>query len=164
MDYTVAKSCKELDMTDIISLLIKYILIHIDLYVCIYFIQREICIYTFICAYKIYKFVFVYILFPFISIISQFSSVTQSSLTPCDSMNRSTPGLPVHHKLLEFTQTHAHRVSDAIQPSHPLSPPSPPAPIPPSIRLFSNESILCMRWPKYWSSVSASVLPRNTQG
>ena len=164
MDYTVAKSCKELDMTDIISLLIKYILIHIDLYVCIYFIQREICIYTFICAYKIYKFVFVYILFPFISIISQFSSVTQSSPTPCDSMNRSTPGLPVHHKLLEYTQTHAHQVGDAIQPSHPLSPPSPPAPIPPSIRLFSNESILCMRWPKYWSSASASVLPRNTQG
>ena len=60
----------------------------------------------------------------------QFSSVTWSCLTLCDPMNRSTPGLPVHHKLLEFTQTHAHRVSDAIQPSHPLSSPSPPAPNP----------------------------------
>ena len=66
-------------------------------------------------------------------------------------MNHSTPGLPVHHQLPEFTQTHVHRVSDAIQPSHPLSSPSAPAPIPPSIRIFSNESTLCMRWPKYWS-------------
>ena len=60
----------------------------------------------------------------------QFSSVAQSCLTLCGPMNRSTPGLPVHHKLPEFTQTHAHRVGDAIQPSHPLSSPSPPAPNP----------------------------------
>ena len=60
----------------------------------------------------------------------QFSSVAQSCPTLCDPMNRSTPGLPVHHKLLEFTQTHVHRVSDTIQPSHPLSSPSPPAPNP----------------------------------
>ena len=60
----------------------------------------------------------------------QFSSVAQSCLTLCDPMNRSTPGLPVHHQLSEFTQTHIHRVSDAIQPSHPLSSPSPPAPNP----------------------------------
>ena len=60
----------------------------------------------------------------------QFSSVTQSCPTLCNPMNSSTPGLPVHHKLPEFTQTHAHRVSDAIQPSHPLSSPSPPAPSP----------------------------------
>ena len=60
----------------------------------------------------------------------QFSSVTQSWLTLCDPMNRSMPGLPVHHQLLEFTQTHVHRVGDAIQPSHPLSSPSPPAPNP----------------------------------
>ena len=60
--------------------------------------------------------------------ISQFSSVAQSRPTLCDPMNRSTPGLPVHHQLREFTQTHAHRVGDAIQPSHPLSSPSPPAP------------------------------------
>ena len=60
----------------------------------------------------------------------QFSSVAQSCLTLCDPMNRSTPGLPIHHQLLEFTQTHVHRVSDAIQPSHPLSSPSPPAPNP----------------------------------
>ena len=60
----------------------------------------------------------------------QFSSVTQLCPTFCDPMNRSTPGLPVHHQLPEFTQTHVHQVSDAIQPSHPLSSPSPPAPKP----------------------------------
>ena len=60
----------------------------------------------------------------------QFSSVAQSCLTLCDPMNRSTPGLPVHHQLPEFTETHVHRVSDAISPSHPLSSPSPPAPNP----------------------------------
>ena len=60
----------------------------------------------------------------------QFSSVTQSCLTLCDPMNHSTPSLPVHHQLLEFTQTHVHRVGDAIQPSHLLSSPSPPAPNP----------------------------------
>ena len=62
--------------------------------------------------------------------INQFSSVTQSCPTLCDPMNLSTPGLPVHHQLPEFTQTHVHRVSDAIQPSHPLSSLSPPAPNP----------------------------------
>ena len=59
-----------------------------------------------------------------------FSSVTQSCPTPCDPMNRSMPGLPVHHQLPEFTQTHVHWISDTIQPSHPLSSPSPPAPNP----------------------------------
>ena len=58
----------------------------------------------------------------------QFSSVAQSCPTLCDPMNRSTPGLPVHHQLPEFTQIHVQRVSDAIQPSHPLSSPFPPAP------------------------------------
>ena len=60
----------------------------------------------------------------------QIRSVAQSCPTLCDAMNRSTPGLPVHHQLPEFTQTHVHRVGDAIQPSHPLSSPSPPAPNP----------------------------------
>ena len=64
------------------------------------------------------------------SLIIQFSSVTQSCLTLCDPLNHSTPGLPVHHQILEFTQTHVHRVGDAIQPSHPLLSPSPPAPNP----------------------------------
>ena len=73
-------------------------------------------------------------------------------------MNCSTPGLPVHHQIPEFTQTHVHRVSDGIQPSHPLSFPSPPAPIPPSIRVFSNESTRRMKWPKYWS-FSFSIIP-----
>ena len=81
--------------------------------------------------------------------------MAQSCLTFCDPMNRSMPGLPVHHQLPEFTQTQVHRVSDAIQPSHPLSSPSP---IPPSIRVFSNKSTLCMRWPKYWS-FSFSIIP-----
>ena len=75
-------------------------------------------------------------------------------------MNHSTPGLPVHHQLLEFIQTHVHQLSDAIQPSHPLSSPSPPAPNPPSIRVFSNESTLRMKWPKYWS-FSLSISPSN---
>ena len=60
----------------------------------------------------------------------QFSSVTQSCLTLCDPMNRSTPGLPVHQQLPESSQTHVHQVGDAIQPSHPLSSPSPPVPNP----------------------------------
>ena len=73
-------------------------------------------------------------------------------------MNSSMPDLPVHHQLPEFTQTHIHRVSDAIQPSHPLSSPSPPSPNPPSIRVFSSESPLLMRWPMYWS-FSFSISP-----
>ena len=88
----------------------------------------------------------------------QFSSVAQSCPTLCDPMNLGTPGLPVHHQLPEFTQTHVHRVGDAIQPSHPLLSPSPPVPIPLSIRVFSNESTLPMRWPKYWS-FSFSISP-----
>ena len=89
----------------------------------------------------------------------QFSSVQSlSRVRLCDPMNRSTPGLPVHHQLQEFTQTHVHRVGDAIQPSHPLSSPSPPAPNASSIRVFSNESTLRMRWPKYWS-FSFSIIP-----
>ena len=81
----------------------------------------------------------------------QFSSASQSCPTLCDPMNCSTPGLPVHHQLPEFTQTHVHRVGDTIQPSHPLSSPSPPAPNPSQHQGFSNESTLHMRWPKYWS-------------
>ena len=73
-------------------------------------------------------------------------------------MNHSTPGLPVHHHFPEFTQTHVHRVSDAIQPSHPLSSPLLLPPIPSSIRVFSNKSTLRMRWPKYWS-FSFSIIP-----
>ena len=92
------------------------------------------------------------------SLYQSVSSVAQSCPTPCDPMNRSTPGLPVHHQLPEFTQTHVHRVGDAIQLSHPRSSPSLLPPIPPSIRLFSNESTLRMRWPKYWS-FSFSIIP-----
>ena len=86
------------------------------------------------------------------------SSVDQSCPTLCDPMNRSTPDLPVHHQLPEFIQTRVHRVSDAIQPSHPRPSPSPPAPNTSSIRVLSNESTLRMRWPKYWS-FSFSITP-----
>ena len=75
-------------------------------------------------------------------------------------MNLSTPGLPVHHQLLEFTQTHVRWVGDAIQPSHPLSSPLLLPPIPPNIRVFSNESTLRMSWPKYFS-FSFSISPSN---
>ena len=75
-------------------------------------------------------------------------------------MNLSTPGLPVHHQLLEFTQTHVHRVGDAIQSSHLCCPLLLLPPIPPSIRVFSNESTLHTRWPKYWS-FSFSISPSN---
>ena len=77
-----------------------------------------------------------------------------------DPMNRSTPGLPVHHKLPEFTQTHVHRVSDDIQPSHTLSSPSTPAPNLSEHQVFSSESTLRMWWPKYWS-FSFSISPFN---
>ena len=90
----------------------------------------------------------------------QFSSVTQSCPTLCDPTNHSTPGLPVHHQLPELTQTHAHRVGNTIQPSHPLSSPSPPALNLSSIRVFSNESALLIRWPKYWS-FSFNIGPSN---
>ena len=66
-------------------------------------------------------------------------------------MDCSTPGLPVHYQLHEFTQTHVHLVNDAIQPSHPLSSLLLPPPVFLSIRVFSNESVLHIRWPKYWS-------------
>ena len=81
----------------------------------------------------------------------QFSSVAQSCPTLCDPMNHSTPGLPVHHQLPEFTKTHVCWVSDAIQPSHPLSSPSPPTLNLSQHRVFSNESVLHIRWLKYWS-------------
>ena len=88
----------------------------------------------------------------------QFSSVTQSCPPLCDHMNCSMPGILVHHQLLDFTQIQVHWVSDAIQPSHPRLSPLFMPPIPPSIRVFSNESTLRMEWPKYWS-FSFSIIP-----
>ena len=101
----------------------------------------------------------------------QFISVTQSCLTLCDPMNCSTPSLPVHHQLPEFTQTHAlkltqtniHRIRDAIQPYYPLCPLLLLPSILLSIRVFSSESVLCIRRPRIGVSASASVLPMNTQ-
>ena len=101
-----------------------------------------------------------YIIF---QIFKKFSSVTQSCPTLCDPMNCGMPGLPVHHQLLEFTQTLVHRVGDAVQPSHPLSSPSPPTLNPSTIRVFSSESTLRMRWPKYWC-FSFCISPSNELG
>ena len=78
----------------------------------------------------------------------------------CDSMDYSTPGFPVLHHLLEFVQTHVHRVGDAIQPSHPLLPPSPHALHLSSIRVFSKELAVHIRWPNHWS-FSFSISPSN---
>ena len=81
----------------------------------------------------------------------QFSSFQSlSRVWLCDPMNCNTLGLPFYHQLPEFTQTHVHWVSNAIQPSHPLLSPFPPIPNPSQHQTFSNESILCIRWPKYW--------------
>ena len=90
----------------------------------------------------------------------QIRSVAQSCPTLCDPMNRSTPGLPVHHQLPDFTQTH---VVESVMPSSHLILCCPLLllpPIPPSIRVFSNDSTLRMRWPKYWS-FSLSISPSN---
>ena len=100
----------------------------------------------------------VYYLYQFSSV--QFSSVAQSCLTLCDPMNCSTPGLRVHHQLPESTQTHVHRVGDAIQPSHPLLSPSLPALNPSQHQGLCKESVVRIRWPKYWS-FSFSISPSN---
>ena len=94
----------------------------------------------------------------------QFSSVTQSCLTLCDPMNRSTPGLPVHHHLLEFTQTHVHWVGDAIQSSLPLLSPSPPAPNASLHQSFPVNQVFTWGGQSTGVSALASFLPKNTQG
>ena len=94
----------------------------------------------------------------------QFSSVAQSCPTLCDPMNRSTPGLPVHHQLLEFTQTHVHRVNDAIQPSYPLSSSSPPAPNPSQHQSFPMSRLFSWGGQSTGASALASFLPKKSQG
>ena len=93
-------------------------------------------------------------------LLSQFSSVAQLCPTLCDPMDCSTPGFPVHHQLPELAQTQVHRVSDTIQPSHPLSSPFPPAFHLSQHQGLSNESVLRVTWPKYWS-FSFSISPAN---
>ena len=94
----------------------------------------------------------------------QFTSVAQSCPTLCDPMNHSTPVLPVHHQLLELTETHVHRVGDAIHPPHPLSSPSPPAPTSlPASRSFPMSQLFAWGGQSNGVSASASVLPMNTQ-
>ena len=92
--------------------------------------------------------------------VEYFSSVAQSCSTLCDPMDRSTPGFPVHHQLLDLAQTHVHRVADTIQPSHPLLSPFPPTFTLAQHQGLSNESVLCIRWPKYWS-FSFNISPYN---
>ena len=94
------------------------------------------------------------------SISQSVSSVDQSCPTLCDPMDSSTPGLPVHHQLSEFTQTHVHWVRDAIQPSRPLLSPSPPAFNLSQHQGRFHESALCIRWSEYWS-FSFSISPSN---
>ena len=98
-----------------------------------------------------------------LSLVLQFSSVAQSCPTLCDPMNRSMPDLPVHHQLPEFTQTHVHWVSDAIQPSHPLSSPSPPAPNLSQHQAFPVSQLFAWGGQSIAVSALASVLPKNTQ-
>ena len=94
----------------------------------------------------------------------QFSSVTQSCPTLCDPMNRSTPGLPVHHQLPEFIQTHVHRVGDAIQPCHPLSSPFPPAPNPSQHQSLPMSQLFAWGGQSTGVSALASFLPKKSQG
>jgi len=95
----------------------------------------------------------------------QVGSVAQSCMTLCNPMNRSTPGLPVHHQLPEFTQTHVHRVSDAIQPSHPLSSPSPLAPQSlPASESFPMTQLFPWGGQSTGVSALASFLPKKSQG
>ena len=111
----------------------------------------------------IHLYIYIYI---YMYIHAQFRSITQSCLSLCDPMNRSTPGLPVHHQLPEFTQTHVHRVDDAIQPSHPLSSPSPPALSPSQhqcLFLVSHSQLFAWGGQSTGVSASASVLPMNTE-
>ena len=93
----------------------------------------------------------------------KFSSVPQSCPTLCNPMNHSTPGLPVHHQLLECTQTHVHRVGNAIQPSHPLLSPSPPAPNPSQHQSFPVSQLFTSGGQSIGVPASASVLPVNIQ-
>ena len=100
---------------------------------------------------------------------NQFISFVQLCPTVCNPMDCSTPGLLVHHQFPELADSHVHGIPNAIQPSHPLSSPSSWPSFLPSIRIFSNETVLCIRWAKYWScsfSVSSSsaksgLIPHN---
>ena len=114
----------------------------------------------FTCLLAIHMYISSQVFCPIVLSSVQFSSVAQSCPTLCDLMDCSTPGLPVSHQLPELAQIHVHRVSDANQPSHPLLSPSPPAFNFPSIRVFSSESVLRIRWPKYWS-FSFGISPSN---
>ena len=100
----------------------------------------------------------------FLYMYVQFSSVAQLCLTLCNPMNRSMPGLPVHHQLPEFTQTPVHRVGDAIQQSHPLSSPYPPAPNPSQHQSFPVSQLFPWGGQSTGASASTSFLPKKSQG
>ena len=113
-----------------------------------------------VCVYWSGLKIYVFLSVEFIPKCDWFSSVTQSCLTLCDPVNHSRPGLPVHHQLLEFTQTHVHRVGDAIQPSHPLSSSCPQSL--PASGSFPMSQLFTWGGQSIGVSASASVLPINT--
>ena len=112
----------------------------------------------------LFRFFFPYRPLELYAISDQIRSVAQSCPTLCDPMNRSMPGLPVHHQLPEFTQTHVHGVSDAIQPSHPLSSLTPLAPNPSQHQSFPVSQLLIWGGQSTGVSALASFLPKKSQG
>ena len=112
------------------------------------------------CAASVLRYQLLQLFFAFCFILCKFSSVALSCPTLWDPKDCSTSGFPVHHQLLELAQTRDHWVSEAFQPSHSLLSPSPPAFNLSQIRVFSNESAICIRWPKYWS-FSFNISPSN---
>ena len=136
-----------LRLNNILLYIYKYAYVYVNIYVYTYYI------------FFIHLSIYGYLSFPSLDSVQFSRSVVSDSLRPHEP--RGTPGLPVHHQLLESTQTHVHWVGDAIQPSHPLCHPLVLLPsIFPNIRVFSNESALCIRWPEYWS-FSFNISPSN---
>ena len=126
-----------------------------------------VCAFLFLCYLIMLhvKWIYEYICSNIAGTSAQFSSVNQSCPILCDPMNGSTPGLPVHHQPPEFTQIHLHRVSDAIQPSHPRSFPSPPAPQSlPALNTFPMSQLFTWGGQSTGASALASFLPKKTQG
>ena len=126
---------------------------------------KSVCLSLYLClSLLLHLFLSLHICNMYVWYMYQFSSVTQSCPTLCEPMNRSMPGLPVHHKLLEFTQTQVHRVSDAIQPSHPLASPSPPALNPSQHHSFPMSQLFAWGGQSTGVSASASFSPKKSQG
>ena len=123
----------------------------------VFLLMFSLSVHCFVIRWHIWSLLSYIYIYVSVSQSVQSSSLVLLIVTPWTA---ARPGLPVHYQLLEFIQTHIHWVSDVIQSSHPLSSPSPPTFNLPSIRIFSNESVLPIRWPKYWS-ISFSISPSN---